>query len=205
MSVFSENLKAYRLRRGMTQASLAAEINVSQNAIYNWENGKREPSLETINKLAEVLKIDTIDFFMYNDTFMTGFDLTSLNIDEINAVLRSHPKISKSIQSEDAELSGINDKSVVIDTEIDTTHPFYLLQEKIRNGEQLTNEETSLLTSYIKEGVISTTTSIKQIGKEYEKYYQLLNNEGQKKAIEHIEMLTKIPEYQKDTINNNSQ
>ena len=35
------------------------------------------------------------------------------------------------------------------------------------------------------------------MGEKFEETYRLLNNEGQNKAIEYIEMLTKIPEYQR--------
>ena len=38
---------------------------------------------------------------------------------------------------------------------------------------------------------------IKKTGDIFAKFYSMLNVEGQKKATEQIELLTKIPEYQK--------
>ena len=38
------------MERGLTQTALARELQVTQNAIFNWENGKREPSMEMIRK-----------------------------------------------------------------------------------------------------------------------------------------------------------
>lgn len=64
MSNFPEKLKSLRLKKGLTQEKLANSLNVSQNAVYNWENGKREPSLEMIRKISKILGVymsDLID------------------------------------------------------------------------------------------------------------------------------------------------
>ena len=43
MADIAAQLKRFRLNAKMTQQELAVLLNVSQNAIFNWENGKREP------------------------------------------------------------------------------------------------------------------------------------------------------------------
>lgn len=43
MPDFANRLKKIRIDRKVTQRELADYLNVSQNAIFNWENGKREP------------------------------------------------------------------------------------------------------------------------------------------------------------------
>ena len=53
MSHFANGLKRLRIERGLTQSALAKELNVTQNAIFNWENEKREPNLEMIRKIAD--------------------------------------------------------------------------------------------------------------------------------------------------------
>ena len=58
MSTFSDNLKTIRTRRGLTQQKLADILNVSQNAIHNWESGKREPNMDTIREIADKLNVD---------------------------------------------------------------------------------------------------------------------------------------------------
>lgn len=60
---FSEKLKALRKEHGDTQSTLAHQLNVSQNAVYNWENGKREPNLDTILKIADIYSV-SIDYLM---------------------------------------------------------------------------------------------------------------------------------------------
>ena len=55
--MFSEKLKAARKQRGLSQAALGKLLDVQAKTISNWENGKSEPNLETINKLCEILNI----------------------------------------------------------------------------------------------------------------------------------------------------
>ena len=59
MEVFCimKNLKSLRLKNNLTQAALAKELNVTQNAVYQWENGKREPSSEMVEKIANYFKV----------------------------------------------------------------------------------------------------------------------------------------------------
>ena len=55
-----KNLKKIRLERGMKLCDLAKRIGLSCQAVYYYETGAREPSLETLRKLASVLEC-TID------------------------------------------------------------------------------------------------------------------------------------------------
>ena len=52
MSHFANSLKQLRIERGLTQSALAKELHVTQNAVFNWENEKREPNLDMIRKIA---------------------------------------------------------------------------------------------------------------------------------------------------------
>lgn len=53
-----ERIKAARLRANMTQEKLAAKLNTSYVVISQYENGKRNPKLETIIKIADALYED---------------------------------------------------------------------------------------------------------------------------------------------------
>ena len=64
---FSNRLKELRLGNGLTQKQLADKLNVSQNAIYNWENGKRQPDFQTLEKLAKIFDVN-IDFLLGSNT-----------------------------------------------------------------------------------------------------------------------------------------
>lgn len=57
-----EKLKQRRKEKNLTQVELAQLIGVPQKYISYWENGKFEPSIENLKKLAKALdcKIDDI-------------------------------------------------------------------------------------------------------------------------------------------------
>lgn len=55
MATFTERLKTLRKQKKLTQTELAKALNISQKSYSNWENGKTEPTLENLLKLASVL------------------------------------------------------------------------------------------------------------------------------------------------------
>lgn len=57
MSTLSKNLRLYRYKMRLSQADLAAQIEVTQNTVSNWENGTRAPSVERLVLIAEILGV----------------------------------------------------------------------------------------------------------------------------------------------------
>jgi len=55
---FPESLKNLRVSRGITQAKLAAELNMSKSAISMYECGRREPELEVLSRFASYFGVD---------------------------------------------------------------------------------------------------------------------------------------------------
>ena len=58
---FGEILKALRLENGVGQVELAEKIGVSKGIISLWENGLREPTLNSLIKLSQYFDV-SIDF-----------------------------------------------------------------------------------------------------------------------------------------------
>lgn len=58
MSPFNRNLKRLRIERGMKQEELAQRMHVSRQTVSGWETGRRQPDLDTLKQLAEVLDAD---------------------------------------------------------------------------------------------------------------------------------------------------
>lgn len=71
MSYFADTIKQLRLSQGLTQAALAEKLHVTQNAIFNWENGKREPKLEMIHKIADYFQVSAAYLFAEEDSYRT--------------------------------------------------------------------------------------------------------------------------------------
>lgn len=51
-------------RKGMTQKDLATRLNVTEVTVSRWLSGERDPSIETLNKIAEELGTTTSYFFV---------------------------------------------------------------------------------------------------------------------------------------------
>lgn len=52
-----QNLKKIRTQKKMSQGDIARTLNVDRGYISNIENGKKNPTLTTIDKLARVLGV----------------------------------------------------------------------------------------------------------------------------------------------------
>ena len=59
-SIFKDNLKMLRKQEKYNQQQLAQLVGVSQQCVSEWENGKIEPTLSYLWKLADIFNI-TID------------------------------------------------------------------------------------------------------------------------------------------------
>ena len=57
------NIKERRRELGMSQQELAEKCKMSVSFLCDIEQGRSKPSIDTAIKLAEVLKVDDINFF----------------------------------------------------------------------------------------------------------------------------------------------
>jgi transcriptional regulator with XRE-family HTH domain len=71
-----ERLRYLREQRGLTQKQLAANAHVSQATIAHIEMSSKDPSVETLRKLAEALDIHVATLFSTNEVYV--FDLKRL-------------------------------------------------------------------------------------------------------------------------------
>ncbi len=60
-------IKKLRKDKGLTQKQLADAINVSTITIQNYENGRRKPSVEMIQKIGSALNVFIFNFDNEND------------------------------------------------------------------------------------------------------------------------------------------
>ena len=56
-TMFQDNLKALRKRKGITQEELATRLNVVRQTVSKWEKGLSVPDSELLIKLAEILEV----------------------------------------------------------------------------------------------------------------------------------------------------
>ena len=59
MSIFGDNIKRLRKNKGLKQQEIAELLGVKRNTYSDWENGKTEPKLENVVKLAQIFNTTT--------------------------------------------------------------------------------------------------------------------------------------------------
>ena len=59
----AKRIKSLREEHGLTQDQLAKELNISRNAISNYENGVRRPDLDLVTKMCDIFNVTLDSFF----------------------------------------------------------------------------------------------------------------------------------------------
>lgn len=52
-----KHIKSFCERKNITQAEMAEQLCVTRQAVSSWENGKTEPDIDMLNKIASVLGV----------------------------------------------------------------------------------------------------------------------------------------------------
>jgi len=58
-----DKIKAIRVKNGVSQMELSLRSNLTQSFIANLEKGKKQPSVLTLIRIADALKVNPQDFF----------------------------------------------------------------------------------------------------------------------------------------------
>ena len=63
-----KGLRIIRKEKNLNQLNVAMDLNISREALSHYENGKREPSLDMLNKMSEYFNV-SIDFLINGKEF----------------------------------------------------------------------------------------------------------------------------------------
>lgn len=58
MAGIAKNIKEQRIKAGLSQEELAEKLYVTRQTVSNYENGKSNPDIETLEQLADVFQVD---------------------------------------------------------------------------------------------------------------------------------------------------
>lgn len=61
-----KNIKKFREKKGLTQDGLAEQLHVTRQAVSNWECGKTQPDIDTLQKMAQVFEI-SVEELIYGE------------------------------------------------------------------------------------------------------------------------------------------
>lgn len=186
MMTLQQRLKSLRLGRLLTQKELAGLLNVSQNAIYNWENGNREPNKEMIEKIASLFGVSPAYLMRWEnertvfiaDNLKKIMELKNISSSEL-ANLSDLPvcEINDILENGRAPVSYISRLAAALDV---TMKYLTELEANEINQEKLNSQ--------------LETTKIVKITMEL----HILNANGLDEAYKQIKLLSKIPEYRND-------
>lgn len=86
---FNENLKLARERKGISQKDMAENIGVAKSTYSLYESGNREPNVQTIKKIADILNVSADELLGIDEEPATlaahfdGDEYTEEELDEI--------------------------------------------------------------------------------------------------------------------------
>ena len=86
---FNENLRAARERKNMSQKVVADNLGVANSTFSLYESGNREPNVQTIKKLADLLNVSADDLLGLNQeptTIAAHFDGDDFTEDELEDI-----------------------------------------------------------------------------------------------------------------------
>jgi len=63
--IFGANVRKVRLERGMTLEVLADEVGLAYTYVGQIERGRRNPTLDVVERIAAVLKVDPLALLVY--------------------------------------------------------------------------------------------------------------------------------------------
>lgn len=178
---FGQKVKELRENQGLSQTELAGKMNISQQAIAKYEKMTDAPKMSTIKKLANALDCN---FYSLIDG---GFGA-------LDPIL---PSNMQGVNLDGAEISKPLLYSLIENlSKLSESDPAY---RRARNN-LLALADNSDLGEYarkalkrIEEEKISSDNSERIL-----EPFGRLNEAGQNKAIEQVEMLTRVPEYRAD-------
>lgn len=186
------NLKNALKKHDLTVAELSRKTGISTNTLYAMirrDNKKIDPNILFL--ICENSDITVFELIEDYEDYMAKYFDPSASFEE----MRIGDYVLTQLGNEDEKTS-----TIFIDTRGMENHPY----EKFRRGEKLTPEEEEELQLYFDEAIKAIPNIFKEFGNKLKEHYQLLNEKGQQRAeeqldrtLEQIEMLTKIPEYQR--------
>lgn len=86
---FNENLRAAREQRGLSQKDVADRVGVAKSTYSLYESGNREPNVQTIRKIADILNVSADDLLGLTEephTIAAHFDGEEYTEEELNKI-----------------------------------------------------------------------------------------------------------------------
>lgn len=103
----NENIRNFRLFRGITQSELAAHLGKSKNVISNWERGDNSPSPDEVEKLCQILNVTPNQIFGWEQMpeYNRYLEQQRVQMVKINGIKRKQELLMKELGELNRQLS----------------------------------------------------------------------------------------------------
>lgn len=102
-----ENLKKARKAKGLTAEQLAKKLNYSKSTINGYEQGNREPDIETLMKISKLLDC-SVDYLIGNEQGIT------ISKKEYESLIQAKENLKKAQQAIEAIEERITESAISI-------------------------------------------------------------------------------------------
>ena len=94
--MLSERIRQLRQDRGLSQVDLARHLNVTKQSVSNWENDNIQPSIEMLQRIADIFSVST-DYLLgrENRRYLEISGLTDEEIAHIQTIVSDITKYRK--------------------------------------------------------------------------------------------------------------
>lgn len=189
-----QRIKELRLEKKLSQRELGIKMNVSQQMIGQYEALTTIPKIETIKKICNALEIPISE--LLGDGFYFSFDENG-ELEECLYIKSSKDGINDIYHFDSDFLYKNNDIDKLL---IEASKEYFPNIEKMDIHERA-DIYNSLYSCVVYNENNNTVSVYPFLPTELLEPYNKLNSKGKEKAIEQIDMLTKIDEYTKNDEN----
>lgn len=206
-----ENIRNHRRIAKLTQEQLAQKCGLATITIRQYENEKRQPRIETLEKIAKALDIPFSALYDIEDPIQEaafamekfealalqldkdvedGFLLTKSGADSFIAICERYSEMKNFAES---ILKQIPDEN------FSETYPIDIYTDDIEKLKINTQQIMALIKSIEQERALAN--NLLGDSRELVKHYNKLNAEGKAVAVQRVEELSEIPKYQREPEN----
>ena len=79
--MLGDQIKRLRINKNLTQAQLARKLGVTEQAINNWENNKRTPSVDILKRISDFFSCTT-DYLLELEKGKNFIETTHLTLEQ---------------------------------------------------------------------------------------------------------------------------
>ncbi len=189
---FINRISELRKQHGYSQVSLGKAINRAQNTICNWENGNREPDIESLILLSSLFGV-SIDYLL-GKTNTTPSINTEISNSKIFSENLKKLRQSKGVYQKDIANWLKIDRTTYVKYERGQSTPDYNILLKLADYFSVS---VDYLLGHSDSQVLNTRNETDKRLESIIENYQKLNDAGKDDLAKHAEHLTYIPEYKK--------